>query len=55
MLKLVNITVSFGGEPILKNVSWMLGDRDRVGLVGENGSGKSTLLKVMARELEPER
>jgi len=55
MIKLVNITVSFGGEPILGEVSWMLGDHDRVGLVGENGSGKSTLLMVMARELEPER
>jgi len=55
MIKLVDITVSFGGEPILDQVSWMLGDKDRIGLVGENGSGKTTLLKVMAGELEPER
>ena len=54
MIKLVNVTVSFGGEPILDDVSWMLGDNDHVGLVGENGSGKTTLLKVMAREMEPE-
>jgi len=55
MIKLINISVSFGSDPILDDVSWMLGDQDRVGLVGENGSGKSTLLKVMAREIQPER
>ena len=51
MIKLVNVLVSFGGEKILDRVSWMLGDGQRVGLVGENGSGKSTLLKVMAGEI----
>jgi len=55
MIKLVEVTVSFGGEPILDKASWMLGDHDHVGLVGENGSGKTTLLKVLARDLEPER
>lgn len=55
MIKLINISVSFGSDPVLDDVSWMLGDQDRVGLVGENGSGKSTLLKVMAREIQPER
>jgi len=51
MIKLVNVSVSFGGEKILDRVSWMLGDGHKVGLVGENGSGKSTLLKVMAGEI----
>ncbi len=55
MIKLIEVSVSFGSDPILDRVSWMLGDQDRVGLVGENGSGKSTLLKVMASEISPER
>ncbi len=48
MIKLVDTHFSFGVRPILDNVSWMLGDKDRVALVGENGSGKSTLLKILA-------
>jgi len=55
MIKLIEVTISFGSDPILDQVSWMLGDQDRVGLVGENGSGKSTLLKIMAGEISPER
>ena len=31
----------------------MIGEKDRIGLVGKNGVGKSTLLKVMAKDLEP--
>jgi lipopolysaccharide transport system ATP-binding protein len=37
----------------LNDVSFELGDGDRVGLVGHNGSGKSTLLRVLAGAYEP--
>ncbi len=48
MIKLLQATLSYGDRYILDRADWMLGDGDRVGLVGENGSGKSTLIKVMA-------
>lgn len=51
MIKLVDVHLSFGARPVLGGTGWMLGDADRVGLVGENGSGKSSLLKVMAGRL----
>jgi len=48
MIKLIEVKLSYGAQAVLDKVSWMLGERDRAGLVGGNGSGKSTLLKVMA-------
>jgi len=45
--------MSFGAEYILRDVSFRLGESDKVGLVGPNGEGKSTLLKILAGQLEP--
>ena len=39
---------SFGIHEVLKDVSFTLQDRDRMGLVGVNGSGKSTLMRILA-------
>ena len=37
----------------LNNVSFKIGEGDRLGLIGHNGSGKTTLLKVLAGIYEP--
>jgi len=55
VVQLENVTVSLAGRPILKDVSWRVGDRDRVGLVGPNGSGKTTLLRLLRGDLVPEK
>ena len=47
------ITVSFGGETLFNEISFRLGQGDRVGLIGKNGAGKSTLLSLMAKENTP--
>ncbi len=54
ILQVNNITVSFAGRELYRNLTWDIGDRDRVGLVGPNGAGKSTLLKVLRGDLEPD-
>ncbi len=52
MLRLDDITVTFGGRILLADQDWAVRDRDRVGLVGANGSGKSTLLRVAVGQQE---
>ena len=43
---------SFGGDHVLRGVTFAIGDGERVGLVGPNGAGKSTLLRLIAGDDE---
>lgn len=52
MLNIHNLSVSFQGEYLFEEVTFRLGEGDRVGLVGKNGAGKSTMLRVISREQE---
>ncbi len=47
MVSIDNLTVSFGGWDLFKDISLIINPRDRIGLVGKNGAGKTTLLKVI--------
>lgn len=55
ILQVNNITVNFAGTDLFRDLSWAIGDRDRIALVGPNGAGKSTLFKVLLGEVEPDR
>ncbi|HIW98389.1 MAG TPA: ABC-F family ATP-binding cassette domain-containing protein [Candidatus Tidjanibacter gallistercoris] len=50
MISVDNLTVSFGGWDLFKDISLLINPKDRIGLVGKNGAGKSTLLKVIVGE-----
>ena len=52
MLNIHNLSVSFSGEYLFKEISFKLISGDRVGLIGKNGAGKSTLLKLLSKENE---
>ena len=54
MIQLQSLTKTFGERVLLENVTWQIGDRDRVGLCGPNGAGKTTLLKMLAGLDEPD-
>ena len=54
VLDAVDVSMAFGGEPIIKRLTWRLGPGDRVALVGANGSGKTTLLRLLAGEVTPD-
>lgn len=51
VLKLDYATLSFGDRLIFKDLSMLLGQRDRIGITGPNGVGKSSLLNVLAGRL----
>ena len=47
-----NLTVTIHNTVVLKDISFVLNKKDKVGLVGINGSGKSTLLKALSSNIE---
>ncbi len=49
-----NLTLSFGENTVFKNVSFEIGNKDKVGLVGVNGAGKTSLFKVIKGEYQPD-
>lgn len=53
MVSLENVTVSFGGTDLFRDVQLMVNQQDRIGLVGRNGAGKSTLFHVIAGDMAP--
>jgi ATP-binding cassette subfamily F protein uup len=55
LIQLSEISLNFGGTPLLDGVELSVSAGERVCLVGRNGSGKSTLLKVAAGLIEPDR
>ncbi|MDO4995466.1 MAG: ABC-F family ATP-binding cassette domain-containing protein [Bacteroidales bacterium] len=55
MVSIDNLSVEFGAQPLLQDVSFVVGPKDRIALVGKNGAGKSTLLKIIAGEQLPTR
>lgn len=54
MLAVNNLSVQFTGTNLFDNVTFNIGDHDRIGLVGKNGAGKSTLMKILCGWQEPE-
>jgi len=41
------LTLSFGAEVILKDISFAVNDGDRVGIIGVNGAGKTSLFRLI--------
>jgi simple sugar transport system ATP-binding protein len=53
IIKMTNISKSFGKVQALQNVNFNVGYVEIVGLVGDNGAGKSTLIKVLTGVFKP--
>ena len=53
MISIDNLGVEFSARPLFSDVSFVVGDKDRIALVGKNGAGKSTMLKIIAGLQQP--
>ena len=51
MLELRDVTVGYGGTPVLRNVTFSVPAGSLTALIGPNGCGKTTLLRAAARQL----
>jgi len=48
MLLVEHLHKTYGEKVLFNDISFIIGEKERIGLIGTNGTGKSTLLKVLA-------
>jgi ATP-binding cassette subfamily F protein 3 len=53
VLLVKDLSFSYGGEPLIKSISFLIRRNERVLILGKNGSGKSTLMKLINSMLTP--
>ena len=53
-LSVSDLSLAFGTDVILSDVSFAVNDGDKVGIIGVNGAGKTTLFRLIGGELTPD-
>jgi zinc transport system ATP-binding protein len=54
VVSLHNVTFSYGGSPVLENVTFDVSEHAAVCMIGPNGGGKTTLVKLILGLLTPQ-
>ncbi len=49
------VSCELGGRALVRDLDWIVGPGDRVGILGANGAGKTTLLRLLTGSLAPTR
>lgn len=53
MVSIQNLSMQFTGEDLFTDISFMIREKDRIGLVGKNGAGKTTLIRLLCGLEQP--
>lgn len=53
VIDLEDVSVSYGENEVLRDVTWRIGPGERSGILGANGAGKSTLLGLISGRITP--
>jgi len=53
MITITNVSLTFDGSPLFKNVNLKFTPGNCYGIIGANGAGKSTFLRILSGDLEP--
>ena len=53
VVDLLDVSVAFGENEVLRDVEWRIGPGERAGILGVNGAGKSTLLGLVTGTVKP--
>jgi ABC-type nitrate/sulfonate/bicarbonate transport system ATPase subunit len=54
ILEIKNVTISFGGEAVIKDINISLAEGELVSLLGKSGSGKTTLFNIISGLAKPD-
>ena len=54
VISVSDLSLAFGTNVLLQNVSFSLNENDKMGIIGINGSGKTSLFKLILGEYTPD-
>src|SRR6516162_10042868 len=54
IINVQGLSKTYGIAPLFQNISFLVEDGARIGLIGPNGSGKSTLLQILEGRVKPD-
>ncbi|MBI5416653.1 ABC-F family ATP-binding cassette domain-containing protein [Candidatus Poribacteria bacterium] len=54
MIRVDNVSKSYGAQILFKDMTFNINSRERIGLVGRNGHGKSTLFQLILKNIDPD-
>lgn len=52
LFNLSGVGMEFGERTLFQNVSFTIGETDKIGLIGGNGTGKTTLFKILLNQMK---
>ncbi|HSW57723.1 MAG TPA: ABC-F family ATP-binding cassette domain-containing protein, partial [Dehalococcoidales bacterium] len=54
MLSVFNLSKSYGDQLLFSGMTFNVGSRDRIAVIGPNGSGKTTLFEIITGNVDPD-